>query len=116
MSNAARQGDSHDCKKHGGKKIVEGSPNVMVNNQPAARKGDKAECEDGQKATINKGSSSVMINGKPAARQGDSTDHDSKISSGSSNVKIGDSGNPVNIGSKGSVNIGGNGKPVNIGK
>lgn len=116
MKPAARVDDTHKCDKHGGEKIIEGSPNVFINNEPAARKGDHAKCKAGEKAVIKSGSSSVMINGKQAARQDDPTDHDGKITSGSSNVKIGSGGNPVNFGNKGTINIGGNGKEVNIGQ
>jgi len=116
MKPAARVDDTHKCDKHGGEKIIEGSPNVFTNNKPAARQGDHAKCKTGEKAVIKSGSSSVMINGKPAARQDDPTDHDGKITSGSSNVKIGSGGNLVNFGNKGTINIGGNGKEVNIGR
>jgi len=117
MKPAARVDDEHECHKHGGNKIIEGSPNVFINNKSAARVGDHAACKiTGEKTKIKSGSSSVMINGKPAARQDDSTDHNGKITSGSSNVMIGSGGNPVNFGSKGTINIGGNGKAVNIGK
>lgn len=116
MKPAARIDDTHKCDKHGGEKIIEGSPNVFINHKSAARKGGHAKCKTGEKALIKSGSSSVMMNDKPAARQDDPTDHDGKITSGSSNVLIGDSGNPVNFGSKGVINIGGNGKAVNIGQ
>lgn len=115
MKPAARIDDTHHCDKHGGEKIIEGSPNVFINNKPAARKGDHAKCKTGEKTVIELGSSSVMLNGKPAARQDDSTDHDGKITSGSGNVMIGSDGNSVNLGDKGIINIGGNGKTVNIG-
>ncbi len=71
--------------------------------------------QNGKKTVIKSGSSTVKFNGKLAARKDDPTDHDGKITSGSSNVLIGGSGNPVNFGSKGLINIGGNGNAVNIG-
>jgi uncharacterized Zn-binding protein involved in type VI secretion len=116
MQPAARVDDTHKCDKHGGDKIIEGSPNIFINGKPAARVGDHAMCKTGEKTKIKSGSNSVLFNGKSAARLNDPTDHDGKIASGSSNVMIGSGGNAVNFGNNGTINIGGNGNAVNIGQ
>ncbi|MCF6251777.1 MAG: PAAR domain-containing protein [Methylococcaceae bacterium] len=94
---AARLGDMHVCPKvepgpvpHVGGPILEGSPDVFINDLPAARVGDAELCV-GPTDKISSGSPSVFINWKPAARMGDSCAHGGKITIGSSNVFIGDS-------------------------
>lgn len=58
--------------------IQTGSPNVLINGQPAARVGDTgqhAACCGPNTFTVGSGDSEVLIDGKPAARIGDRTDH-----------------------------------------
>ncbi|MEQ6967143.1 type VI secretion system PAAR protein [Pectobacterium polaris] len=100
MPGAARLNDigsGHDCFPE--TPITEGSPDVIINGQPAARKGDTVLLHDcpcpntphgPHSRKIAEGSSSVIINGKPAARIGDSINCGGVIISGSSNVIIGD--------------------------
>lgn len=99
MPKAARltdTGSGHDCFPPS--PVTSGSPDVIINGQPAARKGDQlaphgCSCGGGHGVhprTIAAGSSSVLINGKPAARIGDSIDCGGVVSSGSGNVIIGD--------------------------
>lgn len=89
---AGRLGDiGSGHKKCSPTPITSGSGDVTINGKPAARVGDslKRHCKHGR--SIAAGSSSVLINGKPAARIGDAISCGGKISTGSSNVTIGDS-------------------------
>ncbi|KHS78603.1 type VI secretion system PAAR protein [Pectobacterium brasiliense] len=98
MPGAARLNDigsGHNCFPE--TPITEGSPNVIINGQPAARKGDAVLLHDCPNTPhglhsrkIAEGSSTVIINGKPAARIGDSINCGGVIISGSGNVIIGD--------------------------
>ncbi|WP_254592361.1 type VI secretion system PAAR protein [Pectobacterium polaris] len=100
MPGAARLNDigsGHDCFPE--TPITEGSPDVIINGQPAARQGDAVllhgcPCpnapHDVHPRKIAEGSSTVIINGKPAARIGDSINCGGVIVSGSGNVIIGD--------------------------
>ncbi|MCV9878967.1 S-type pyocin domain-containing protein [Brenneria izbisi] len=100
MPGAARLNDigsGHDCFPE--TPIIEGSPDVSINGQPAARKGDTVQfhgcpCPDKphgmHSRVIAEGSSTVSINGKPAARIGDGISCGGVIISGSGNVIIGD--------------------------
>ncbi|MBA0194216.1 type VI secretion system PAAR protein, partial [Pectobacterium carotovorum] len=100
MPGAARLNDigsGHDCFPE--TPITEGSPDVIINGQPAARKGDTVllhgcPCPNAPHGVhsrkIAEGSSTVIINGKPATRIGDSINCGGVIISGSGNVIIGD--------------------------
>ncbi|MBQ4768797.1 S-type Pyocin domain-containing protein [Pectobacterium versatile] len=100
MPGAARLNDigsGHDCFPE--TPITEGSPDVIINGQPAARKGDAVllhgcPCPNAPHGVhsrkIAEGSSTVIINGKPAARIGDGINCGGVIVSGSGNVIIGD--------------------------
>jgi uncharacterized Zn-binding protein involved in type VI secretion len=98
MPLAARVTDQHVCPAssptpHGGGPIQPpGSPDVIIDNQPAARVGDMAICTGagGAPAPIVKGSNSVQINNMPAARLGDPTAHGGVIVMGSPTVFIDD--------------------------
>ncbi|PWC17625.1 S-type Pyocin domain-containing protein, partial [Brenneria roseae subsp. roseae] len=79
--------------------VIEGSPDVIINGQPAARQGDTVllhgcPCPNAPHGVhprkIAAGSSTVLINGKPAARIGDGINCGGVIISGSGNVIIGD--------------------------
>ena len=70
--------------------IISGSPDVLINGQPAARVGDALAPHSAHPRSITQGSSTVFINGKPAARIGDGIDCGGVIISGSGNVIIGD--------------------------
>jgi uncharacterized Zn-binding protein involved in type VI secretion len=57
---------------------IQGSPDVMVNGQPALRVGDQgihAACCGPNMWTAAKGSATVMINNMPAHRMGDTDQH-----------------------------------------
>ncbi|GKX44642.1 S-type pyocin domain-containing protein [Pectobacterium carotovorum] len=100
MPGAARLNDigsGHDCFPE--TSITEGSPDVIINGQPAARKGDTVllhgcPCSNAPHGVhsrkIAEGSSTVIINGKNAACIGDSINCGGVIISGSGNVIIGD--------------------------
>ncbi|POD94446.1 S-type pyocin domain-containing protein [Pectobacterium odoriferum] len=100
MPGAARLNDigsGHDCFPE--TPITEGSPDVIINGQPAARKGDAVllhgcPCPNTPHGVhprkISEGSATVIINGKPAARIGDGINCGGVIVSGSGNVIIGD--------------------------
>ncbi|MBA0169498.1 PAAR domain-containing protein, partial [Pectobacterium sp. CFBP8739] len=100
MPGAARLNDSgsgHGCFPE--TPITEGSPDVIINGQPAARQGDTVQlhgclCPNAPHGVhsrkIAEGSSTVIINGKPAARIGDGIHCGGVIISGSGNVIIGD--------------------------
>ncbi|MFJ5329743.1 S-type pyocin domain-containing protein [Pectobacterium versatile] len=100
MPGAARLNDigsGHDCFPE--TPITEGSPDVIINGQPAVRKGDtvllhSCPCPNAPHGVhsrkIAEGSSTVIINGKNAARIGDSINCGGVIISGSGNVIIGD--------------------------
>ncbi|KHT17931.1 S-type pyocin domain-containing protein [Pectobacterium brasiliense] len=100
MPGAARLNDigsGHDCFPE--TPITEGSPDVIINGQPAARKGDTVllhgcPCPNAPHGVhprkIAEGSSTVIINGKNAARIGDGINCGGVIVSGSGNVIIGD--------------------------
>lgn len=94
---AARMGDMHVCPMvipnvvpipHVGGPIMQGSPTVFINGQPAATMGSIAICV-GPPDNVIMGSATVMINGKPAARMWDSTGHGGIILLGSPTVFIG---------------------------
>ncbi|WJM85462.1 type VI secretion system PAAR protein [Dickeya chrysanthemi] len=99
MPGAARLNDigsGHDCFPE--TPIIEGSPDVIINGQPAARQGDTVQlhgcpCPNAPHGVhsrkIAEGSSTVIINGKPAARIGDGIHCGGVIISGSGNVIIG---------------------------
>lgn len=98
MPEAARKGDI--AKGHGcfpDTPIIEGSPNVFINGQPAARVGDAAAphtctCGNGcgtHSRSIAEGSATVFINGKPAVSVGDGIICGGVVISGSGNVTIG---------------------------
>jgi len=75
--------------------LVEGSPNVIVNGQPAGRLGDHyashgCVVHPGHQDVITTGSSKVIINGKPAARIGDAVSIGGAVQDGSGNVIFGD--------------------------
>lgn len=100
MPGAARLNDigsGHDCFPE--TPITEGSPDVIINGQPAARQGDTVQLHGCPCPTaphgvhsrkIAEGSSTVIINGENAARIGDSINCGGVITSGSGNVIIGD--------------------------
>ncbi|MBA0199462.1 S-type pyocin domain-containing protein [Pectobacterium carotovorum] len=100
MPGAARLNDigsGHDCFPE--TPIIEGSPDVIINGQPAARQGDTVllhgcPCPNAPHGVhprkIAEGSSTVIINGKNAARIGDGINCGGVIASGSGNVIIGD--------------------------
>lgn len=100
MPGAARLNDigsGHDCFPE--TPITEGSPDVIINGQPAARQGDTVllhgcPCPNtphgAHSRKIAEGASTVIINGKPAARIGDGINCGGVIISGSGNVIIGD--------------------------
>ncbi len=74
--------------------LVEGSPNVIINGQPAGRQGDHytshgCVVHPGHQDVIVAGSSKVVINGKPAARVGDAVSIGGAVQDGSDNVIIG---------------------------
>ncbi|MFM7201684.1 MAG: PAAR domain-containing protein [Myxococcota bacterium] len=74
---------------------TQGSPTVIVNNQPALRVGDPgthAACCGGNSWTAAQGSGTVLIDGKPAFRQSDSSRHcggQGQLIQGSQNVWVG---------------------------
>ncbi|MFC5475130.1 PAAR domain-containing protein [Paraherbaspirillum soli] len=88
---AARVGDP---LSHGGS-ITKGSSNVFINGKPAAYVTSEAACSADGKQTISKGSATVFINGKPAVRVNDTASCGATVTSGSSNVFIGDGGSPI---------------------
>jgi hypothetical protein len=73
--------------------LIEGSPNVFINNIPAGRVGDKYPPHTCGKAThqgkIAKGSNKVFINNISAARIGDPLTCGDTVGRGSYNVFIG---------------------------
>lgn len=95
MPDAARVDHNHTCPKtapqaHVGGPILEGSPDVEINGQPAARVTDRTRCTGVSKNDlIRMGSSTVEINFLPAARKTDPTNHGGVISEGSADVEIG---------------------------
>ncbi|MBB5429118.1 putative Zn-binding protein involved in type VI secretion [Paraburkholderia sp. JPY158] len=76
--------------------IMQGSPNVLIENQPAARVGDKHVCTLPPTAgphppsPIAKGSGTVLINGMHAARQFDTAGCGAPILKAALSVLIGD--------------------------
>lgn len=100
MPGAARLNDigkGHDCFPD--TPVIAGSPNVIINGQPAARLGDAVAmhgcpCPNSphgvHSRAISAGSSTVIINGKQAARIGDAIGCGGVISTGSGDVIIGD--------------------------
>jgi len=92
MPAAARQFDPTD---HPGL-LVQGSPDVRIENLAAARVGDKHVCllpptaGPHPPSTIAKGSPTVLINGRPAARQLDTVGCGAQILRGALRVVIGD--------------------------
>ncbi|MGL5948131.1 MAG: PAAR domain-containing protein [Aeromonas sp.] len=95
MPAAARQGDT--CTGHGDfppRASVSGSPDVLINSQPALRQGDawavhcnpKPTCHSGTQAA---GSGTVKVNGKPLARVGDAVSCGGSVASGSGDVFAG---------------------------
>lgn len=98
MAGAARKSDltsGHDCFP--ATTIIEGSPDVIINGQPAARVGDAVAphgcaCSGGHGVhprNVSAGQSTVLINGKPAATVGDAINCGGVIISGGGNVIIG---------------------------
>ena len=88
----ARKGDDHHCGKyedlilpHQGGPILEGSPDVFINQKPAARQGDAMHC-DHSKDAIASGVEHILINDKPAARKNSKSSHDGHITAASDNV------------------------------
>jgi len=92
MPFAARQ---FDLTGHPGL-VVQGSPDVMIENQFAARVGDKHVCllpplaGPHPPTPIAKGSATVLINNRPAARQLDTAGCGAPIMKGAATVIIGD--------------------------
>lgn len=80
-------------KKHVGGPLREhGAPKIKTNNKPAAKTGVSGPCEGVAPVsnTIVTGSSTVKMHNQLAVREGDLGAHaGSKVSSGSTNVKIG---------------------------
>lgn len=70
--------------------IIDGSPHVLMDGQPAARVGDRILCPDGSIAHIISSESCVMIDNKLAARVGDATSHGGKIITGADTITIAD--------------------------
>lgn len=96
MPSATRKGDigsAHGCFPSSNS--IEGSPDVIINGQPAMRVGDAfiahgcGTCAPHSRKAA-KGSASVNINGKPAIRIGDAIDCGGQAQTGSPNVFIGD--------------------------
>ena len=98
MASAARKSDiakGHDCFPD--TLIIEGSPDVIINGQPAARLGDSVAphsctCSGGHgihTRNIAEGAPTTFINGRPAATTGNGIDCGGKIISGSPDVIIG---------------------------
>ncbi|MFC5047198.1 PAAR domain-containing protein [Aquimarina hainanensis] len=89
----ATQGSMHTCPMysgttpHVGGPIMQGEPNILVNNKPAATIGSMCACA-GPPDTVAQGAPNVFFNGKPAACLGDMTAHGGVISSGEPNVLI----------------------------
>jgi uncharacterized Zn-binding protein involved in type VI secretion len=81
----ARLGDEVDCPIHGKTSLVTGSPDTLINGQPAVRVGDRTACG----ATVIEGSNTFFINGRPAAFVGCATTHGGRIIGGSPTVIIG---------------------------
>lgn len=75
--------------------VGQGSPNVLIEGQPAARVGDKHVCllpplaGPHPPSLMAKGSASVWINGKPAVRQGDASGCGAQVTLGARKVLIG---------------------------
>lgn len=100
MPGAARLNDigkGHECFPD--TPVIAGSPDVIINGQPAARVGDAVAthgcpCPNVphgmHSRAISAGAATVIINGKQAARIGDAIDCGGAISTGSGNVIIGD--------------------------
>ncbi|QJE02485.1 PAAR domain-containing protein [Massilia forsythiae] len=61
-----------DPTSHGGK-VLEGSPNFIVDGKPVARLGDKASCPIHGDTAIDSGSKHYFTDAKPTARDGDTT-------------------------------------------
>jgi uncharacterized Zn-binding protein involved in type VI secretion len=105
MPDAARISDMHTCPKvepgptpHVGGPIDAGSPDVIIEFQPAARAGvDTAVCAAGGPDKIRQGCGTVDINFKPAARMGDGTTHGGVIVKGAATVVIGVAGDAVDV-------------------
>jgi len=76
--------------------VVQGSPDVLIENLPAARAGDKHVCllppvaGPHPPSPVAKGSATVLVNGRPAARQFDSAGCGAPILKGAATVVIGD--------------------------
>lgn len=75
--------------------VMQGSPNVLIENLPAARATDKHVCllpplaGPHPPSPIAKGSATVLINNLPAARQGDTAGCGAPILKGALKVLIG---------------------------
>ena len=75
--------------------VMQGSPNVLIENLPAARATDKHVCllpplaGPHPPSPIAKGSATVLINNLPAARQGDTAGCGAPILKGALTVLIG---------------------------
>lgn len=95
MPAATRQGDN--CTGHDAcppVPLVEGSPNVFTNGQPAGRVGDRytshgCVTHPGHQDVIAAGSSTVFVNGISAGRVGDAVSIGGSVQAGSGNVFIG---------------------------
>jgi uncharacterized Zn-binding protein involved in type VI secretion len=99
MPGAARLNDTgkgHECFPD--TPVIAGSPDIIINGQPAARVGDAlaphgCPCSGSPHGlhgrAIAAGSSNVIFNGKAAARIGDAIDCGGKIITGSGDVIIG---------------------------
>ncbi|MEH6564216.1 MAG: PAAR domain-containing protein [Halopseudomonas sp.] len=85
---AARQGDPTHCPKkgHGSNTIVTGSPDVLIDGQPAARMGDTIACGSTLASQVVP---NVLINGRPAAVLGSTGTHGDVVIGGSGTVVIG---------------------------
>lgn len=95
---AARMTDMHQCPAPlesgtgthvGGIITIAGVRTVFVNSVKAVTEMDQCVCPGAPNA-VSKGSGTVFFNGLGAARMQDKTLHGGQISSGSSNVYIGD--------------------------
>lgn len=88
-------GCNHYCplsdgpKPHVGGLILEGSPNVYIEQKKTAREGDSLQCQSPILDKIQKGSNAVFINRKAAARMGDMTEHGGQLTTSAKSVFIG---------------------------
>lgn len=91
----ARVGDDHQCPRytaetpHKGGPILKGSSFLKVNGMPVARVGDPLHCRIGTDH-IKKGIESITVGDIPIAKVTSKTTHGGVITTGSSNVFIGE--------------------------